>query len=71
MPDGTSRLRCKGQEVAHFMGTSTFAEYCVIAEISCAKINPAARTDAACLLGCGISTGYGAALNTAKVEPSE
>ncbi|XP_063690574.1 alcohol dehydrogenase class-3-like [Bolinopsis microptera] len=69
MPDGTSRLRCKGKELFHFMGTSTFAEYCVVAEISCAKVNPAASTEAICLLGCGISTGYGAALNTAKVQP--
>jgi len=69
MPDGTSRLRCKGKELFHFMGTSTFAEYCVVAEISVAKVNPAASTEAICLLGCGISTGYGAALNTAKVQP--
>ena len=71
MPDGTSRLRCKGKELFHFMGTSTFAEYCVVAEISVAKVNPAASTEAICLLGCGISTGYGAALNTAKVQPGE
>lgn len=69
MPDGTSRLKCKGQTLYHFMGTSTFAEYCVVAEISVAKVNPAVNSAAACLLGCGISTGYGAALNTAKVTP--
>ena len=71
MPDGTSRLRCKGQQLFHFMGTSTFAEYCVVAEISVAKVNPAASTDAVCLLGCGISTGYGAAINTAKVQSGQ
>ncbi|GAB6024180.1 NAD/NADP dependent alcohol dehydrogenase [Chamberlinius hualienensis] len=69
MPDGTSRFKCKGQEVFHFMGCSTFSEYTVVAEISCVKVNPDARLDRIGLLGCGISTGYGAALNTAKVEP--
>jgi len=68
MPDGTSRLRCKGQQLYHFMGTSTFAEYCVVAEISVAKVNPAAASEAVCLLGCGVSTGYGAALKTADVQ---
>ncbi|XP_038061819.1 alcohol dehydrogenase class-3-like [Patiria miniata] len=69
MPDGTSRFTCKGKEVAHFMGTSTFSEYTVLPEISVAKVNEKAPLDKVCLLGCGISTGYGAALNTAKVEP--
>ncbi|KAL3875602.1 hypothetical protein ACJMK2_033537 [Sinanodonta woodiana] len=69
MPDGTSRFTCKGQTVYHFMGCSTFSEYTVVAEISVCKINPSAPLDKVCLLGCGISTGYGAALNTAKVEP--
>ena len=50
------------------MGTSTFAEYCVVAEISVAKVNPAAASEAVCLLGCGVSTGYGAALKTADVQ---
>jgi len=68
MPDGTTRFTCKGQSLAHFMGTSTFSEYVVVAEISCAKINPSAALESVCLLGCGISTGYGAALNTAKVD---
>lgn len=68
MPDGTSRFTCKGQSLFHFMGTSTFAEYTVVAEISVAKVNTAAPLDKVCLLGCGISTGYGAALNTADVE---
>lgn len=69
MPDGTSRFSCKGQEVFHFMGTSTFSEYTVVADISLAKVDPSAPLDKVCLLGCGIPTGYGAALNTAKVEP--
>lgn len=69
MPDGTSRFTCKGQTVYHFMGTSTFSEYTVVADISVTKINEKAPLDKVCLLGCGIPTGYGAALNTAKVEP--
>ncbi|XP_034938468.1 alcohol dehydrogenase class-3 [Chelonus insularis] len=69
MPDGTSRFTCKGKTLAHFMGCSTFSEYTVVADISLAKIDPAAPLDKVCLLGCGVSTGYGAALNTAKVEP--
>lgn len=68
MPDGTSRFTCKGQTLFHFMGTSTFAEYTVVAEISLAKVDETAPLNKVCLLGCGISTGYGAALNTAKVE---
>ncbi|XP_042906750.1 alcohol dehydrogenase class-3 [Parasteatoda tepidariorum] len=70
MPDGTSRFTCKGQPVYHFMGTSTFAEYTVVAEISLAKVDKKAPLDKVCLLGCGIPTGYGAALNTANVEPN-
>lgn len=69
MPDGTSRFKCKGKTLLHFMGCSTFSQYTVVTEISVAKVNPAAPLDKVCLLGCGISTGYGAALNTAKVEP--
>lgn len=69
LPDGTSRFTCKGKEVFHFMGTSTFSEYTVVAEISLCKIDESAPLDKVCLLGCGIPTGYGAALNTAKVEP--
>jgi len=68
MPDGTTRFRCKGQDLFHFMGCSTFSEYTVVAEISIAKVNKDAPLDKVCLLGCGISTGYGAALNTADVE---
>lgn len=69
MPDGTSRFTCKGQMVYHFMGTSCFAEYTVVAAISLCKVNEKAPLEKVGLLGCGISTGYGAALNTAKVEP--
>lgn len=65
MPDGTVRFRCKGQDIHHFMGVSTFSQYTVVADISLANVNPAARIDRICLLGCGIPTGYGAAINTA------
>lgn len=68
MPDGTTRFMCKGKDIFHFMGTSTFAEYTVVAAISLAKINKEAPLEKVCLLGCSISTGYGAALNTAKVS---
>lgn len=68
MPDGTSRLSYQGKPLFHYMGTSTFSEYSVVAEISLAKINPVAPLDKVCLLGCGITTGIGAVLNTAKVE---
>jgi len=68
MPDGTSRFTCKGQTIFHFMGTSTFSEYTVLPEISLAKVSEAAPLTSIGLLGCGISTGYGAVLNTAKVE---
>jgi S-(hydroxymethyl)glutathione dehydrogenase / alcohol dehydrogenase len=69
MPDGTSRFSIKGKTVLHYMGTSTFSEYTVLPEISVAKINPKAPLDKVCLLGCGITTGIGAVLNTAKVTP--
>src|SRR4249919_591477 len=69
MPDGTSRFSIKGKTVLHYMGTSTFSEYTVLPEISLAKINPKAPLDKVCLLGCGITTGIGAVLNTAKVRP--
>ena len=59
MPDGTSRFSYKGQTVYHFMGTSTFSEYTVCASISLAKVSPKAFLEKVCLLGCGISTGYG------------
>jgi len=69
MPDGTSRLSYNGRPVHHYMGTSTFSEYTVLPEISVAKINPSAPLDKVCLLGCGITTGIGAVINTARVEP--
>lgn len=69
MPDGTSRFSMNGKQIFHYMGTSTFSEYTVLPEIAVAKINKAAPLDKACLLGCGITTGIGAVLNTAKVEP--
>lgn len=69
MPDGTSRFSKNGKPIFHYMGTSTFSEYTVLPEIALAKINKAAPLDKVCLLGCGITTGIGAVLNTAKVEP--
>lgn len=68
MPDGTSRFTCKGKTIYHFMGCSTFSEYTVLPEISVSKIPKEAPLEKVCLLGCGITTGYGAALYTAKVE---
>jgi S-(hydroxymethyl)glutathione dehydrogenase/alcohol dehydrogenase len=62
------RFTCKGKTLYHFMGCSTFAEYTVVAEISLCKVEEKAPLQKVCLLGCGISTGYGAALNTANVE---
>ena len=69
MPDGTSRLSYQGTMLRHYMGTSTFAEYTVVPEIALAKIRADAPLDKVCLLGCGITTGIGAVLNTAKVHP--
>ena len=68
LPDGTTRLGRNGEPIRHFMGTSTFAEYTVMPEIALAKVNPEAPLDHACLFACGLSTGLGAAMNTAKVE---
>lgn len=68
MPDGTSRFRARGKDLLHFMGTSTFSQYTVVADISVVAITDKAPMDRTCLLGCGITTGYGAALVTAKVE---
>jgi S-(hydroxymethyl)glutathione dehydrogenase / alcohol dehydrogenase len=68
LPDGTTRLRRDGDELRHFMGTSTFAEYTVMPQIALAKIDPEASLEAACLFACGLSTGLGAAMNTAKVR---
>merc|ERR1712217_759623 len=71
MPDGSSRFTLKkdGSTIYHFMGCSTFSEYTVLAEISCAKINTEASFEKACLFGCGIATGLGAVWNNTKVEP--
>jgi S-(hydroxymethyl)glutathione dehydrogenase / alcohol dehydrogenase len=68
LPDGSARLSRDGEPIRHFMGTSTFAEYAVIPEIALAKINPEAPLDRACLFACGLSTGLGAAINTAAVQ---
>ena len=69
LPDGTARLSRGGEPVRHFMGTSTFAEYTVMPEIALAKVSPDAPLEHACLFACGLSTGLGAAMFTAKVEP--
>jgi S-(hydroxymethyl)glutathione dehydrogenase/alcohol dehydrogenase len=69
MPDGTSRFAKNGKQIFHYMGTSTFSEYTVLPEIAVAKISDKAPLEKVCLLGCGITTGIGAVLNTAKVEP--
>jgi S-(hydroxymethyl)glutathione dehydrogenase/alcohol dehydrogenase len=69
MPDGTSRLSHRGKMLHHFMGTSTFAEATVLPEIALAKIRKDAPLDKVCLLGCAVTTGIGAVLHTAKVEP--
>src|SRR5207248_4060525 len=68
LPDGTARLSRDGEPVRHFMGCSTFAEYTVMPEIALARVSPDAPLDRACLFACGLSTGLGAAINTAKVE---
>jgi S-(hydroxymethyl)glutathione dehydrogenase / alcohol dehydrogenase len=69
LPDGTARLSRDGEPIRHFMGTSTFAEYTVMPEIALAKVSPEAAPDHSCLFACGLSTGLGAAINTAKVKP--
>lgn len=69
MPDGTTRFSKDGQPIYHYMGTSTFSEYTVLPEISLAKINKSAPLEKVCLLGCGVTTGMGAVMNTAKVQP--
>ncbi|EGL5809175.1 S-(hydroxymethyl)glutathione dehydrogenase/class III alcohol dehydrogenase [Salmonella enterica] len=71
MPDGTTRFSYNGEPVYHYMGTSTFSEYTVCAEISLAKVNPQAPLDKVCLLGCGVTTGIGAVHNTAKVKAGD
>lgn len=62
-----SRISCRGRKLLQFLGTGTFSEFTVVKEICLAKIDPAAPLDKVCLIGCAICTGYGAAINTAKV----
>ena len=69
MPDGTSRFSCKGKKIHHYMGTSTFSNFTVVPEIALAKIRSDAPFDKVCYIGCGVTTGIGAVINTAKVEP--
>ena len=69
MPDGTSRFSLDGKKLHHYMGTSTFANFTVLPEIAVAKIREDAPFDKVCYIGCGVTTGIGAVLNTAKVEP--
>ena len=69
MPDGSSRFSLDGKPLFHYMGTSTFANYTVVPEISLAKIREDAPFDKVCYIGCGVTTGIGAVINTAKVEP--
>src|SRR5689334_25088500 len=69
MPDGTSRFSYKGQQIAHYMGCSTFSNYTVLPEIAVAKIRTDAPFETSCYIGCGVTTGVGAVINTAKVEP--
>jgi len=69
MPDGTSRFSLKGKTIHHYMGCSTFANYTVLPEIAVAKIRTDAPFDKVCYIGCGVTTGVGAVINTAKVEP--
>ncbi|MCT7967726.1 S-(hydroxymethyl)glutathione dehydrogenase/class III alcohol dehydrogenase [Laspinema sp. D1] len=69
MPDGTSRFSLNGEKIHHYMGTSTFANFTVLPEIAVAKIRDDAPFEKVCLIGCGVTTGIGAVINTAKVEP--
>ncbi len=69
LPDGTTRLSRDGEPIRHFMGTSTFAQYTVMPEIALARVSPDAEPDRTCLFACGLSTGLGAAINTAQVKP--
>jgi S-(hydroxymethyl)glutathione dehydrogenase/alcohol dehydrogenase len=68
MPDGTSRFSCGGDKLFHYMGCSTFSNFTVLPEIAVAKVNPDAPFDKICYIGCGVTTGVGAVINTAKVE---
>ncbi len=69
MPDGSSRFSLNGKKIFHYMGTSTFSNYTVLPEIALAKINQSAPFDKVCYIGCGVTTGLGAVMNTAKAEP--
>ncbi|MEL7034064.1 MAG: S-(hydroxymethyl)glutathione dehydrogenase/class III alcohol dehydrogenase [Cyanobacteria bacterium J06592_8] len=69
MPDGSSRFSINGKQIYHYMGTSTFSNYTVLPEIAVAKIREDAPFDKVCYIGCGVTTGVGAVVNTAKVEP--
>jgi S-(hydroxymethyl)glutathione dehydrogenase/alcohol dehydrogenase len=69
MPDGSTRFSCDGEPIMHYMGTSTFSNFTVVPEISLAKIREDAPFDKVCYIGCGVTTGIGAVINTAKVEP--
>jgi S-(hydroxymethyl)glutathione dehydrogenase/alcohol dehydrogenase len=69
MPDGTSRFSINGKKIHHYMGCSTFANFTVLPEIALAKIREDAPFDKVCYIGCGVTTGIGAVINTAKVEP--
>ncbi|TMO67794.1 S-(hydroxymethyl)glutathione dehydrogenase/class III alcohol dehydrogenase [Pseudoalteromonas aurantia] len=71
MPDGTTRFYKDGEPIYHYMGTSTFSEFTVLPEISLAKVNPEAPLEEICLLGCGVTTGMGAVMNTAKVQAGD
>ena len=71
MPDGTTRFSQNGKPIFHYMGCSTFSEYTVLPEISLAKVNPTAPLEEVCLLGCGVTTGMGAVMNTAKVQEGD
>lgn len=71
MPDGTTRFSQNGKPIFHYMGCSTFSEYTVLPEISIAKVNKTAPLEEVCLLGCGVTTGMGAATNAAKVKPGD
>ncbi len=71
MPDGTTRFSMNGEPIYHYMGCSTFSEYTVLPEISLAKVNKTAPLEEVCLLGCGVTTGMGAVVNTAKVKPGD
>ncbi|CAO3688867.1 unnamed protein product [Rhizopus microsporus] len=71
MPDETTRFTCKGKPIYHYMGTSTFSEYTVVADVSVVKVDPKPSLEKLCLLGCGITTGYGAATKTVKVGEND